>query len=368
MSNRNKIKIGLAGASWFADLWYLPAVQRHADAELYAICSESGDSARRMAEKYGIPHVYASYEDMLDHAKLDGVCIVTPNDTHAPIAEAAMKKGIHVICEKPLALHLEEADKLVCLAQETGVIHAVNFTYREHPGVRRMKELMESGLIGRLRSGHFEYTGEYGVEGPPHWRGIVAKGGIGGVLADLGSHLIDLAQYVGGDRLTEVSAEAQFVHRDKHPDAAADEVIFVGRCAQGAQASFRTSWIEHQGDKGQTIHISLNGELGKLDFAASHLGAVLTRTLHKQSSVPVDMSDEVPAWNEIGEASESSFRPWRLTERNEVWKWIDQICARKEGNAIIPNTTPTFEDAYYVQAVMDAVMTSALNKQRALVQ
>ncbi|WP_147384520.1 Gfo/Idh/MocA family protein [Paenibacillus sp. 1011MAR3C5] len=360
MAEQEQVKIGLVGASWFADLWYLPVVQMHPNAELYAICSEGGGSARRMADKYGIPHVFGSYEEMLEQAGLDGVCIITPNDVHVTIAEAAMNRGIHVMSEKPLALNLNEAEQMLRTAQSSGVIHGVNFTYREHPGVRRIRALVEEGLIGRLQSGHFEYTGDYGVAGPPGWRGSIAKGGIGGVLADLGSHLIDLAQYVTGDGLSEVSADAAFKHRDVNPDAAADAVIFLARSLQGAQHTFRTSWIEHQGTKGQTIRIHLIGELGIIEFAVSHLGSALSYTLHEGGKRVIDLQQNgLPAWNEDDPSSETSFRPWRLTDRNEVWKWIDRIIDRKDGTAAASVDAPTFADGYYAQSVMEAVMQAA---------
>ncbi|WP_165861383.1 Gfo/Idh/MocA family protein [Paenibacillus paeoniae] len=369
MAEQRRVRIGLVGASWFADLWYLPVIQRHPNAEIYAICSEGGGSARRMAEQYGIPHVFLSYEEMLEKAELDGVCIITPNDVHITIAEAAMNRGIHVMSEKPLALNLKEAAQMVQTAERSGIIHGVNFTYREHPGVLRMKAMMEDGVIGELQSGHFEYTGDYGVAGPPGWRGSIAKGGIGGVLADLGSHLIDLAKYMTGDGLAEVSADACFTHRDVNSDAAADAVIFLGRASQGSQHTFRTSWIEHQGTKGQTIRIGLNGERGIIEFAVSHLGSSLSYTLHEGGKTVVDLrEDGLPAWNEDDPSSESSFRPWRLTDRNEVWKWIDRIKDRREGTAEATTDAPTFADGYYVQAVMEAVMQAAEERRWVSVQ
>lgn len=360
LAEQRRVRIGLVGASWFADLWYLPVIQKHPNAELYAICSEGGGSARRMSEKYGIPHVFDSYEDMFEKANLDGVCIVTPNDVHVTIAEAAMARGIHVMSEKPLALNRNEAARMVRAAERSAVIHGVNFTYREHPGVRRMKAMLAEGLIGRLQAGHFEYTGDYGVAGPPGWRGSISKGGIGGVLADLGSHLIDLAKFVTGEGLSEVSADAWFAHRSVNPDAAADAVIFLGKASQGSHHTFRTSWIEHQGAKGQTIRIHLNGELGKIEFAASHLGSALSFTLHQGQKRSVDLQAEgLLEWNDDGESQESSFRPWRLTERNEVWKWIDRIEDRENGTIESSNNMPTFADGYYAQSVMEAVMQAA---------
>ncbi len=362
-----KIKIGLAGASWFADLWYVPVLLKHPHVELAAVCSAGGDSARRMAEKYGIASAYDSYSDMFERAGIDGVCVVTPNDVHASIATAAMERGIHVICEKPLAATIADAAAMVRTAERTKIVHGVNFTYREHPGVRKLKAMAEGGDIGSLHSGIFEYTGDYGIAGPPGWRGSSSVGGAGGVLGDLGSHLIDLARFVTGERLTETVADARFAHRGQSPDSAADAVVFLGRHERGAIGSFRTSWLDPQGARGQTIRIALIGDLGKLDFAASHFGASLTYAKTGQPAVAIDLASEVEAWDEAVDATEERFRPWRVTERNEVWKWIDRIRDHKAGRATPHADAPTFLDGYYVQAVMEAVMKSAEQKRWAVV-
>ncbi|WP_274365038.1 Gfo/Idh/MocA family protein [Paenibacillus thermotolerans] len=373
MVQEQRLKIGLVGASWFSDLWYLPAIQLHPNADIHAICSEGGESAQRMSEKYGIPHVYTSYERMLEEAGLDGVCIVTPNVLHAPVAEAAMRKGIHVICEKPLAMNAEEAARMAAAAETSKVLHSVNFTYREHPGIQRMKAMVAEGAIGDIHSGYFEYSGEYGITQPPGWRGAASKGGIGGVLADLGSHLIDLAQFVTGTGITEVCGEARFAHADRYDDAAADSVSFLARFADGMRGTFHTSWLEHQGGSGQTIRLELTGLKGKLRFAAGERGCSLQYAPHREAWSEVAVTGAIPL-DEQADPSEERFRPWRLTDRNEVWKWIDAILERKSGSEAFGGASgastgsaalsaaaglATFADGSGVQAVMDAVMRSA---------
>lgn len=358
-----RLKIGLVGASWFSDLWYLPAIQLHPLADIHAICSEGGESARRMSEKYGIPNVYSSYERMLEEAGLDGVCIVTPNVLHAPVAEAAMRRGIHVICEKPLAMNAEEAARMAAAAERSGVVHSVNFTYREHPAIQRMKAMVTDGFIGEIQSGYFEYSGEYGITQPPGWRGYASKGGIGGVLADLGSHIIDLAQYVLGSDISEVCGEARFAHADRFEDTAADSVTFLARFAGGVRGTIHTSWLEHQGGHGQTIRLELTGVKGKLRLLAGDRGYRLQYALHHEAWSEVVVPGGVP-WDEKEAPSEERFRPWRLTNRNEVWKWIDAIRERKEGSDVSgAGLLPTFSEGSRVQAVMDAVMQSASEHQ-----
>lgn len=358
MRQKEQIRIGVVGASWFADLWYLPVIAKHPHAVLSAICSAGGSSAKRMAERYGARAVYTSYEEMFRQEELDGVCIVTPNDVHAPIARSAVRQGISVLCEKPLAMNAEEARMMLREAEEAGVVHGVNFTYREHPGVRRMKAMVEEGRIGRILSGSFEYTGEYGMSGPPGWRGTASRGGAGGVLADLGSHLIDLAQFVLGDQVAEVCGDVYIAGAGERRDAAADAVTFLARFSQGVRGTFHTSWVEPQGGNGQTIRLEFTGDKGKLRFAASEKGSILEIALQGGNWA----AEPVPgtaAWDAEGEPSEAKFRPWRLTERNEVWKWIDHVYAQKYGTVPASGAIPDFRDGFRVQAVMEAVLESA---------
>ena len=146
----HKLKIGIVGAGSFTELWYLPILEKHPDVELRAICSQSGTSAARLAEKFNIGSSHQSYIEMLDQEHLDGLCIVTPNQSHREIAVEASRRGIHVICEKPLAMNRDEARLMLAAAEENGIIHAVNFTYRENPAVKKLKELLQQKKLGQI--------------------------------------------------------------------------------------------------------------------------------------------------------------------------------------------------------------------------
>ncbi len=371
------VNIGLVGASWFADLWYLPALSKHPSVQLAAICSKAGDSARKMAGKYGIPSVYTSYLDMMDKETLDGICIVTPNDLHFPVAMAAMERGIHVLCEKPLALNGEETAQMLRKAEEKRIVHGVNFTYREHPGVREMKRRVQEGQIGRVLEGRFEYSGDYGLSGPPGWRGSVRQAGIGGVLQDLGSHLIDMAQHIIGEPIVEVQSSVRFLengglvdfHSRTMPDQAADSIYFNAAFRSGAHGVFQTSWVSPQGNSGQTIALEIHGTKGSLRFLSGHLGSRLLYTaagsggaVWKEASLP-----DMPEWDIAAEPAEARFRPYRVSPANEAWKWVDAIVAAKEGNA--PSVDrPGFREGHRVQRVIDAIIRSADEKRTIAVE
>jgi len=106
------VRVGVVGTSWWADLMHLPGLSRHPRAELLALCGRSRDRAEALAEKYGVPQVFTDYRDLITHGNLQALVIATPDDLHYPIAMAALDAGLHVLCEKPLALTAGEARAL----------------------------------------------------------------------------------------------------------------------------------------------------------------------------------------------------------------------------------------------------------------
>ncbi|MCM3665808.1 Gfo/Idh/MocA family oxidoreductase [Mesobacillus subterraneus] len=366
----NKVNIGVIGASWFADLWYLPVLNEHPDAVIKAICSKNGESARRMAEKYSIKESYSSYKKMIDDAELDGVCIITPNDSHKDISLYAIEKGLHVMCEKPMSLNGEEAKVMVAAARDKGITAGVNFTYRENPGVQKTREFLREVKLGTVLEGSFEYSGDYGLNGPPGWRGQRDTGGIGGILQDLGSHLIDLAQEVVDDQLVEVMAMANFLKRDSTPELtefaegnqAADSVVFIGKFSSGFHSVFRTSWIAIQGNKGQTIEIKLHGSKGSIHLIAAELGISLFFAEKGKGWEEIQLGKGTDSFQLSSKAEERKFRPWRISTRNEVWKWLDHITGKSESRIA------SFEEGYQVQQVIDAIMDSAAKGRRIVIK
>jgi predicted dehydrogenase len=357
MSNQ-KVKIAVAGSGSFADLWYLPILKRHPSVILEAICSQNGTNAERLAAKYGIPSSYRSYEEMLDK-DIDGVCIVTPNSSHYDIALLAAEKRIHIMCEKPLAMDTREAKAMWETAERNSIIHGVNFTYRENPAVVRLKGLIEDGLIGHVYEGKFEYSGDYGLSGPPGWRGTHSSGGRGGVLADLGSHLIDVVHYILGEEIEKVSASLSCLEAGRlerfsesvEKDRAADSAFFHASFPSGIRGSFYTSWVSAQGNRNQTIDLTMKGAKGALQLLSSELGTRLRYAPLKSPWQDLKVENTVP-WDDAAESSEERFRPWRLTDKNEIWKWVDAILDKKEHHR------PTFRDGYVVQRVIDSVLLS----------
>ena len=149
MTKKHAVKIGMVGTSWWADAMHLPALQAHPQAEITAICGRNAANAQKMAERWDIPQVYTDYRTMIDEGDLDAIVVSTANDTHYPITMKALEAGLHVLCEKPLALTYAHAQEMADLAEEKGLKHMVPFTYSFMPTARYIKELIEDGYIGQ---------------------------------------------------------------------------------------------------------------------------------------------------------------------------------------------------------------------------
>jgi predicted dehydrogenase len=167
-------------------------------AELVAICDPSEASLHAAGDRFGVAERYADYRELIRRDDVDVVTIATPNSSHEEISVAALAAGKHVLCEKPLALSYAGARRMEEAARRAGKKTSVNFRYRWVPSARYMKELVESGEVGDVHQLFMNYFNA-AVQDPGQpirWRQTRAEGG--GILADIGSHMIDLAHWLVG--------------------------------------------------------------------------------------------------------------------------------------------------------------------------
>ena len=169
-----------------------------------------GSSPEKGAAKgaaWGVP-AYATYEELLADPTVDVVHITSPNDRHFDQAKAALLAGRHVVCEKPLAMTAAETAELVALAASTGLVAAVNFNVRFYPQVHEMRERVANGSTGAPYLVTGRYFQEWLLKDTDwNWRADSARGGMLRAVGDIGTHWFDLAQFVTGQRITEVMAE-----------------------------------------------------------------------------------------------------------------------------------------------------------------
>jgi predicted dehydrogenase len=201
---------------------------RAAGAEIAGIASSSPASAARAKDRLGIEQAYGSVQDLIEDDAIDVIHVCTPNATHVALAEAALKAGKHVVCEKPLATNVQDAAHLVELAATAGTVATVPFVYRFHPMVREARERIASGQTGRISTIQGSYLQDWLLsQDDDNWRVDAGLGGPSRAFADIGSHLCDLIEFVTNDRITRVGALSRtlFSGRANHADVQTEDLV-----------------------------------------------------------------------------------------------------------------------------------------------
>ncbi|WP_432030750.1 Gfo/Idh/MocA family protein [Streptomyces sp. 1222.5] len=258
---------------------------------LAVLCGRDGVAARTAADRHGWAAVETDWRALIARDDVDLVDICTPGDSHAEIALAALAAGKHVLCEKPLANSAAEAETMTRAAEEAygrGQLAMVGFNYRRVPATALARRMVADGRLGTLRHVRVTYLQDWLVDPafPLTWRLRKEHAGSGS-LGDLGAHIVDLAQYLAGERLAGVSALTEtFVRERPLPGGAGsgltampaagtgtvtvdDAALFTGRFASGALASFEAT--RYATGRKNALRIELNGERGSLSFDLERL-------------------------------------------------------------------------------------------------
>jgi predicted dehydrogenase len=259
---------------------------------LAAICGRDAAAVRAAADRHGWAAAETDWRALIARDDVDLVDICTPGDSHAEIAVAALAAGKHVLCEKPLANTVEEASVMARAAEEAfarGQSAMVGFNYRRVPATALARRMVAEGRIGRLRHVRVTYLQDWLVDAgfPLTWRLRRDCAGSGS-LGDLGSHIVDLAQYVAGEQLAGVSALTEtFVRERPLPGGAVqglsavsadgdtgqvtvdDAALFTARFTSGAVASFEAT--RYATGRKNALRLELNGENGSLAFDLERL-------------------------------------------------------------------------------------------------
>ena len=195
----------------FVGAAHIEALRRLGNVEIAAVCNRHDPQAK--AEALFVPKGYADYRQMLDEEKPDVVHICTPNDSHYEIAMHAMERGIHVISEKPMTRTLDEARALAEYANAHDLVNAVNFNCRFYPQVLEARSTVQSGAVGDIRAVLGGYLQDWLFWDTDYsWRLEPEVSGESRAFADIGSHWIDMAEFVTGLRAVEVFADFETFH------------------------------------------------------------------------------------------------------------------------------------------------------------
>lgn len=208
-----QLKAGVVGVGFIGAV-HIEQLRRLGNVEVVALADAAG--AQEKAESLFVPHAYTSYKDMIDNEQLDCVHICTPNSTHYEIAMYAMERGVNVVCEKPMTCTVEEAEKLRAFAKEKGLVNAMNFNCRFYPMAYQMRQMVRSGEVGDIYTVHGGYLQDWlFLDTDYSWRLEPEFTGASRAFADIGSHWIDLVEYITGLRAVEVLADFAIFHKTR---------------------------------------------------------------------------------------------------------------------------------------------------------
>ena len=207
----DQIKWGILGNASIARICIIPAIQRLHSGVVHALATRDPENARSVAADHKIPHLYSSYDELLADPAVDIVYNPLPNHLHHAWTLKALKQGKHVLCEKPLACSAAEAQEMVDVAAQAGLLLMESFSYRFHPRSRNIKEMVAKGAIGKpclVRSAFCFHMGEELLHSGDNPRLKPEMGG--GALLDVGCYSVNMARWLLEREPTQVQAQAVY--------------------------------------------------------------------------------------------------------------------------------------------------------------
>ena len=267
MSKNGKVKVGIIGSRFEADIHAASFQILPEEAEVVAVASPTRGNAEKLASHYGIPRVFLDYRKMLKEPDIELITITAPNRLHAPMTIDAARAGKHVLCEKPLCMTLEEADEMLDVCRRQGVL----LMYAEElfftPKYLKAKEMADQGAFGRV----YQVKQSEKHFGPhSDWFWDVEQSG-GGALMDLGCHGIAFCYwFLGRPRVRSVYSQmGTYVHGDK--TRAEDECLTILEFENNAFGVIENSWCRRGG---MDDRVEVFGE-GGVTYANLHMGNAL---------------------------------------------------------------------------------------------
>lgn len=284
-----RLRLGMVGGGQGAFIGAVHRMAARLDDEWELVAGVLSSNAERAVQSAAALHIEPdrSYSDFASMALteshcadgIDAVAIVTPNYLHAPVAHAFLDAGIHVICDKPLAISLAEGDALAAKARQRGLVFAVTYNYSGYPMARYARQLVQESKLGKLRLVQVEYAQDWlstPLESSGHkqasWRTDPALAGAAGCLGDIGTHAYQLACFVTGQHASQVSAELSTFVPGRQLD---DDVQAMLRFSSGMKGSLWASQVASGAVNG--LRLRIYGELASLEFRQEHPEELVVR-------------------------------------------------------------------------------------------
>jgi predicted dehydrogenase len=249
-------RVALIGAGRIATL-HANAI-RAAGAELAAVVSSSAERGVEAAARLGASASFSSVETMLQDESIQAVHVTSPNSLHAGHVAQVIAAGRHFVCEKPFVSSSDEAHALSAAARTAGVVGTVAFTYRYHPLAREARARVAAGEVGSLITVRGGYVQDWLLSAPAsEWRLDAARSGTSRAFGDVGSHLIDLLEFVAGERISRLVAVERSALAPRDGVSADDAIALAVQLEQGAIGSLLVSQVT--AGRGQSLTLEVSG-------------------------------------------------------------------------------------------------------------
>ena len=224
------LKWGVLGAGSVAQRRAMPAIKKADGAELHALLSRDTARAERLAREHGATNAYTTVDALLSDDALNAIYVSTPVHLHCEQVIAAAERGLHVLCDKPMALTPHECTEMIAACDANGVHLQICFLFRFHTCFQQIRTWIDEGRFGQIVHGRMPFLKQYQLA-PDEWRAQPEKGG-GGCFMDLGPHSVDLLRYLIG----EVTAVSAFYNTITQGTAVEETGGILMRFDNGAQA------------------------------------------------------------------------------------------------------------------------------------
>jgi predicted dehydrogenase len=334
---------------------HIPAFQSHG-CKVVAVCQRDQQAARAVADRYGVPHVFERWQDMLAEVKPEIVVIATPPVLHKAIALEAFAAGAHVLCEKPLAMNAAECRAMIDAAAQAKRVGMTGFNWRYTAAMQRFHAMVEAGALGRLFNTHLRWMGSRWADesAPSTWRMDRAQAGHG-AMGDMGVHVIDIVRWHFGE-ISAVSAQAGIAYPSKTVPGvgkvtdAEDYCVVTARLASGGLVTFTVSRAARAMNQ-QTIEAY--GSEGALQYRLDRdkprwWRGELFHAGKEGGFVPVKAPAGLPKSAGEGDAME-------IVGKTTIAPLAKRFpAAVRKGRS----ESPSFEDGLRAQVVLDAVLES----------
>jgi predicted dehydrogenase len=367
-----KLKVAIFGIGFMGRV-HTEALRRLGNVEVVGVAGRTAAAARKFADAQSIERATGDYKELLADPELNAVHICTPNELHFPMAQAAMQAGKHVLCEKPLASTIAEANAMLALAKEKGLAHCTLYNVRAYPQVQNMRRMCEAGELGNVQVVQGTYSQDWLLYDTDwNWR---IESGPSRTFADIGTHWCDLAEHITGKRISALCADlTTFLDTRKKPKGSVE--TFTGKTLQPSEYDEVAIKTEDFGAMLFAMGEKTRGSLTVSQVSVGRKNRLFIDIFGTKASVAWNAECPDELWighrnspNQIvvkdpslltnGASSWADLPGGHSEGYDDTFKQIFRRFYKRVADEKTPVEYPTFEDGIRQMRVLDAVLDSS---------